>query len=668
MILYKRAALVLSLAALMASCNQTPTQEALQADNAASQDLRSQPKFDTLQPGKFQSIHQDLKINLVFVGYNKGDGPREVDLNAFKKVLPSKYKAINRIPSLYGAPEYTGNNFGYDYKIKFADKSFENAFFKHLSNIAVEKPLTVFQAAYNCQGTAPCPTNATNIGKVIDKSYWIDAPKVEKWLAYNAPERLGVNTKDYTVFLINWFDRPDFKFHVYTKTDEPDPDTNYNFGELRSSRKMVAWGGTTPDDKQSGLGKLARLWFFDLSAGPEFSSSMYDITNADIDGDNVTDYRMPPIWDYGSTKPTYRPFNNLSGDLGKIVRYVAIDLLFTTSPIYRVGLTQPVLPDTVKLVTNVYQGVPGLDGKSLIKKDLFLEQVKKLQPLTEFKLELKDQVYTPEAKRTYECVANNTTCYPDAFGGFPGASIFIYSLLNFDKLIGFDQKNYELPIVAYTVPDNVPIPYLGLADDDYQTGTQSFVNGVVTPDTAQFYGLTTTLIHEVGHHLALSHPHDGFDFQDNVDFGTTGDFTYSWLGDSSNSMMSYKDVNWDFSQFDRDNMNRYLVATYINQSNVILGDLLKTPKAKFVRGALSAADRLAEQALDSYHDMRYFEASFAAKTAYKIVLESAKAVGVPLKPFRWYEAYGISPAALSPTRQNEYYEDAQRALKQRMAP
>ena len=665
--MYKRVALVFALAALMASCNQTPTPDSAQA--AAAQDLRGRPiELETLQPGKFQFVHQNLKINLVFVGYNQGDGPRGVNLNTFKKILPSKYKAVNRGPSFYGTNDYAGTSFGYDYKIKFAGKDFENAFFKHLSSIAIEKPLTAFQAAYNCQGTAPCPSNATNIGKVIDKNYWIDAPSVEKWLAYNAPERLGVNTKDYTVFLVNWFDRPDFKFHVYTKTDEPDPDTGYNFGALRSSRKMIAWGGTTPDDKQTGLGKLARLWFFDLSAGPEFNSSMYDITNADIDGDTKTDYRMPPVWDYGSTKATYRPFNDLSGDLGKIVRYVAIDLLFTSSPIYRAAITPPDMPDTVKLVTNVYQGVPGLDGKSLIKKDLLLEQLQKLQPLTNFKLELKDQVYTAEAKRTYECVANNTTCYPDAFGGFPGASIFVYSLLNFDKLINFDKKDYELPIVAYTVPDNVPAPYLGLADDDYITGTQSFVNAVVTPDISQFYGLTTTLIHEVGHHLAMSHPHDGFDFQDNIDFGTTGDFTYSWLGDQSNTMMSYIDLNWDFSQFDRDNMNRYLVTSYINQSNAILGDLVKNPKANLVRGALRGADRAAEEAIESYQDMRYFQASVAAKAAYKIVLESAKAIGVPIKPFHWYESYGLSAKAPSPAKINDFYQDSQIAMQHHMAP
>ncbi len=59
----------------------------------------------------------------------------------------------------------------------------------------------------------------------IADNYWIDAPSVEQWLADNPPP--GVDTSKYTIFFINWFDRPDFIHHVYAKTDEPDPDTNH---------------------------------------------------------------------------------------------------------------------------------------------------------------------------------------------------------------------------------------------------------------------------------------------------------------------------------------------------------------------------------------------------------------------------------------------------------
>ena len=76
------------------------------------------------------------------------------------------------------------------------------------------------------------------------------------------------------------------------------------------------------------------------------------------------------------------------------------------------------------------------------------------------------------------------------------------------------------------------------------------------------YGLTTTMIHEYGHHSSMSHPHDGYDPATGVDFEPTGDFFFAWLGDESNSMMSYIDVNWDFSQFDRDNSARHHAGGY----------------------------------------------------------------------------------------------------------
>ena len=81
-------------------------------------------------------------------------------------------------------------------------------------------------------------------------NHWIDAPSVEQWLADNTT---SVDTTDSTVFFINWYGRDDFKYHVYTKTDEPDPDTGYNFGVERESRKLIAWGGTTPDDEDLSI-------------------------------------------------------------------------------------------------------------------------------------------------------------------------------------------------------------------------------------------------------------------------------------------------------------------------------------------------------------------------------------------------------------------------------
>jgi hypothetical protein len=36
--------------------------------------------------------------------------------------------------------------------------------------------------------------------------------------------------------------------------------------------------------------------------------------------------------------------------------------------------------------------------------------------------------------------------------------------------------------------------------------------------------------------------------------------------------MSYTDRNWDFSQFDRDNTDRFQAAAYINNANALARD------------------------------------------------------------------------------------------------
>jgi hypothetical protein len=119
---------------------------------------------------------------------------------------------------------------------------------------------------------------------------------VERWLAFNSPR--GVDTSEPTIFFVNWYGRDDFVHHVYTKTGEPDPDTGYDFGALRDSRKLIAWGGTPPDDEETGYGKTARVWFHDLSAGPEAWTFNYIVDQTDLDGNGIEDYRLPPIWEY----------------------------------------------------------------------------------------------------------------------------------------------------------------------------------------------------------------------------------------------------------------------------------------------------------------------------------------------------------------------------------
>src|SRR5207342_3663291 len=223
---------------------------------------------------------EKVHVNVVFVGFSRS----QVGEHAFRDGLPKEYEPVVRSRLFYGNTEKLGIDYRYDYSVTYTNAAWENAFFKALKGLAQPAPRTDFQEAYNEQdGT-----------RDVGQNNFIDAPTVEKWLIDHAPS--GVNTRRDTIFFVNWWGRSDFIDHVYTKFGEPDPDTGNDFGKVRDSRKIIAWGGTTPDDEETGLGKkrgVNRVWFYDLSAGPEAWGSNYDITNEDVDGDSEPDYRIP---------------------------------------------------------------------------------------------------------------------------------------------------------------------------------------------------------------------------------------------------------------------------------------------------------------------------------------------------------------------------------------
>ena len=108
------------------------------------------PPLTTLQPGAFRTIDQTLTINIVFVGYKPGSGPRDVNESAFRAELPEHYRTINRYASIYadfffGTNSYLGTSFNYTYNLVYANSSFEDAFFGYLNSIATPKPLTFYQ-------------------------------------------------------------------------------------------------------------------------------------------------------------------------------------------------------------------------------------------------------------------------------------------------------------------------------------------------------------------------------------------------------------------------------------------------------------------------------------------------------------------------------------------
>jgi hypothetical protein len=558
-----------------------------------------------LQPGEFVTYEQTIPINIVFIGY-----PRDtIDEDEMLDVLPESYAPVVRYPQFYGLPgRDMGLNFEFDYDVTFAGKDLTSRFFRYLKQIGTAGDPTSFQTDYNAQ--------ENNVLDVTGPVLYIDAPSVEKWLARNFAKEKG-----YTVVFINWYSRPDFNFHVYTKTDEPDPDTDYNFGDIRASRKMIAWGGSH-----------SRLWFYDLSAGPEAWTDNWNVDMPDLDENGTEDYRMPPIWEYD--EEGYRDPSALSSDLGLVTRFVGINLLFTSSPLYDPLATAPGAGGKRVVHINMFEDDPGSTGTDWINVDAVAAQFSSFQPYYDWEVNLVSQPLEGEALRALRIFAELDTsedCWVEF--GTPFAQLFCYFDLNRDLYIpAYNEADYVAGIYAFNTTEanlGTQVGLLGFADDNWLDGTPTYVFEF---DTAEYrdlgYGFTTTTIHEGGHHFGLSHPHDGYDSELALDYGPADDFYFAWSGDESNTVMHYLALSNAFGQFDRDNMYRYEMAGYLNWSNDLLAQIQAHPRANEVRERINVANMFAANALRTFDQWKYRQAAANARKAYEQLARAAARLGI----------------------------------------
>ena len=562
-----------------------------------------------LQPGQTVTYKQNIPINIIFIGYDK----KAVDQQTLLSELPATYAPVVRYPQFYGLPgRDMGLKYTFKYNVTYTSSNFADKFFKYVKSIGSAGNLTVFQQQYNDQ--------SNNVRDVTGPVLYIDAPTVENWLSKNLDNR---SNNSYTIVFVNWYGRSDFKFHVYTKTDQPDPDTGYNFGKSRDSRKMIAWGGSQ-----------SRIWFYDLSAGPEAWTNNWNVTDADVDGDGVPDYRMPPVWEY--TSSGYRAPSALSSDLGMVARYVGIDELFTTSPLYDPMVTAPGLNGSKVVNIFMQEDDPASLGTKWINMSFVKKQLSTFQPYYPWQTNLTDKKpIDPKAKKAFRIWADVLTaddCWNDY--GTTFAELFCYFDANKNKYIpAYKPADHVDGVFAFnTTADNMgdETGLLGYTDDNWTDGTQSYVFAFDTADYRSLgYGFSTTVVHESGHYFGMSHPHDGYDSEQALDFGSVGDFYYTWSGDESNTIMAYNDLSDDFGQFDRDNMYRWETAGYLNWSNSLLADILANPGAKKVQTSITAAGQDAQHAIDSFNGWNYLAAATNARKAYDDLSAAAAKLGIP---------------------------------------
>lgn len=601
------------------------------------------PPLEHLTPGEHADLHQPVPVTVVFVGIEPGDGTTEIDAERLLAPQLESNRVVDRTTRFYereGTYEHQrledsgiGLTYDYDYHTVFADQVFEDAFFSHLAAIALG-PIpggTVFQQFYSASPLAAQP---------IPASYLIDATAAEHWLAANAGPMLGVDTSRPTVFFVNWFGRSDFRFHTYaflgTRPGEPFPLGFTHVGQ------MVAWGGSPPDAPYGGLGRLARVWFYDLSAGPDLATNNFLLEEADFTGDGVPEERIPPIWEYGTTH-WFRPFDDLTDDLAKVLRFVAVDELFGSTPIYDPALSEPLLADRVELDLNLFAGRPGHDPLSGLRLTEVEEILERLDPGRSFPVDLEVRPLDGTVSNVYDCHQTAFTdtpqsCYGNRVrlaGGDPFWDLDLYFGDHRNDYL--DGTRYELPLAVFDVPDDRVAPggLAGFASSrppNLSGWTYAWLFDRLAADLASKTGLVA---HESGHHLGLSHVHDTYDPALDAELGSAagGPFNFLRIGFESHTGMSYLHNTNEFGQFDRDHMARWQVAAHLDSSNRILGDVIASGRAGHAASLLPAADAKAGEAIAHLHAWELAAARGAAAETYALVLDAAARAGVRVEPF-----------------------------------
>jgi hypothetical protein len=561
-----------------------------------------------LQPGEQVDYAVQVPVNLVFLG----DWP--VDHDEVAAELPAEYEPVVTAKAIRGIESRPiGLRYEFDYRFVDAGAPVDERFFGYLTRIGRVGERTPEQAAYNAQDN--------NRLDVDERVLHLDARRVERWLDTQGRAALGIGQDSYTVFFVNWYGRPDFQFHVYTREVGADPDTGVSPEPLW----LTAWGGDR-----------AGSWFFDPSAGPNAYGGSANVDDTDLTGDGEADYRIPAAWEYHGDG--FRDPGQLSGDVGKVTRYVAINQLFTPSPVYDPMFSTP-RPGGDKIVQlHLWQDLPGGNGIDLVQPEVIRDRLAALQPYHDWRAQV-DQTnpIDPEARHSVELWAEfwRTGQLPDDPGcwqpfGHTNAQLWCFLEANRDRYFpAYGEADYQARGLLIDIRDEVLSGNGGYADHNWQDRTQAYVVMSSSPDAREAEGraFTGLTLHEFAHHFGLPHTYDGWDSEQQRSYFAAGETLFVDLGSQAHTVMG----DWftiDFSRFEFDNLARWETAGHLNAANALAALVLDHPRAGQVRSLVDRADRQASIAQDRLADWDHDAAVRAAMRSYAHLVTAANVLGI----------------------------------------
>ena len=112
------------------------------ADRLQAQSAQRHDRLETLRPGAFVVQKQVVPVNIVLIGYDRG----QIDESALLAELPATYTPVVRFPRFYGL---NGRDLGLQFRFKYnvvrKGRSFEDRFVAFLSETGTSGPLSQCQ-------------------------------------------------------------------------------------------------------------------------------------------------------------------------------------------------------------------------------------------------------------------------------------------------------------------------------------------------------------------------------------------------------------------------------------------------------------------------------------------------------------------------------------------
>jgi len=546
----------------------------------------------------------DITVKVVFVGFDQAS----IDTSYFTWKYQTPAERINNVWNWNNWLE-TGVVFSLSYEFVFTQPGFKQDLIAYLREIE-ETKTDVNPWFYYWEYDKKAEMWTKEFYTTDYVTY--DAEKVENWLFEHNDAFGGFPQNGWTFFLMYLPELPSltydqFKTYVrdYSKPKGVKPHY-YSISPVDVDRGFKL----RYRDFTIGYGGHHRFWFLDLSAGPSWWSQWDDLPlqivlkdqSIQLDSSAGKQWLTQYLADY-TRELTY----NI------IVPEFIYDPIYTRKYTFRVfvldhrtdeektavPIKDTISPDLIKSAfedltpyATVNVTIDFIDTDKYPELANLLDANRRLLETFAYKNILDETFEYIDERPIYKYLQDNLNLFiPQVSRDMYEFTVPIFAFaLSGDTLFGGSTKWYVDRDMGRTYSGSAQgdLVMIGMSQTDFQWGDYAGQPG-------KGLGLTNTVVHEAGHMIGLSHPHN---------YGSIGDFIFSVMG--------YFTYDYKFGQHDKDALRRIhadkvlmKTSSAIRETKIILQSKVKSPETERL---LNEAENLLKEADDEYSRMNYIEA------------------------------------------------------------